>query len=129
MRVRLGSAVVVEDDAVMAATLAEALSEIGFYPVSVKSVEKARETLATSLPDLLLLDLNLVDGFGADLLESLADDPAAPVVVIVSGFALAPMVAARYEVPYVVKPFALETLLAAIEQAQTENKRPKKMRA
>jgi DNA-binding response OmpR family regulator len=125
----VGSAVVVEDDEAMATTLADALSELGFHPVHVESVEKARETLASARPDLLLLDLNLVDGFGADILESLSDDPNAPVVVIVSGFALAPMVAARYSVPCVEKPFALETLNAAIEDARASGRRPKRLRA
>jgi DNA-binding NtrC family response regulator len=128
-RARIGSAVVVEDDAAMATTLADALNELGYFPVHVQSVEKARETLDQTKPDLLLLDLNLVDGFGADLLEALAGDPTAPVVVIVSGFALAPMVAARYSVPHVQKPFALDTLLDAIEDARASERRPKKVGA
>ena len=128
-RARVGSAVVVEDDEAMAATLADALGELGFFPVHVQSVEKARQTLKETRPDLLLLDLNLVDGFGADLLDALADAPDAPVVVIVSGFALAPMVAARYSVPLVQKPFALETLIAAIDEARASNRRPKRLRA
>jgi DNA-binding response OmpR family regulator len=128
-RARIGSAVVVEDDAAMAGTLVDALGEIGYFPVHVQSVGEARATLDETKPDLLLLDLNLVDGFGADLLEWLAGDPTAPVVVIVSGFALAPMVAARYSVAHVQKPFALETLLEAIEDARTCERRPKKVGA
>lgn len=123
----LGSAVVLEDDEALAATIAEAIEGAGFHPVTVRTLGEARQALQGERPDVVFLDLSLEEGFGADLLEELCDDAEAPAVVIVSGFPLAPLVAQRYGVPLVSKPFELDALVAAAEEARTVGRKPRRV--
>ncbi len=116
-RERIGSALVVEDDPAMSSALADAVTDAGYVPVVVRSVDEALAAMREERPDLVLLDLGLEEKFGAELLETLSRDAHPLRVVIVSGFPLADLVAARFGAELVKKPFALETLLEAIERA------------
>ncbi len=58
----LGSALVVEDDALIALDIAEALAEAGADPVSIcPSIAEAMEALSRAVPALLVLDVHLAD--------------------------------------------------------------------
>lgn len=50
----------------------------------------------------------------------------APAVVICSAFGLANLIAARYSVPYVRKPFELDALVREVERAIEERLAPRK---
>ena len=121
------SVLVIEDDPAVAQAIADVLADAGHHPVTVRTLAEGRASLATEAPDLVVLDLTLAAEFGADLLDYLSEQPDSPAVVIVSGFGLAPMVAQRFSVPLVTKPFAVEALIAATERALAQSLRPRRV--
>jgi DNA-binding NtrC family response regulator len=118
-------ALVLEDDEAMGTALADALHEGGWQTQIVGTLSAARTALRNVHPTLLVLDLTLEGEFGATLLDELAGRDDAPATVIVSGFGLAPLVAARYEVELVNKPFSVDALLDAVERARREGRTPR----
>jgi len=117
-------ALVVEDDAGMATAIADALEDRGWQVATVDTLVRARAHIAEHHPSLLVLDLTLRDEFGATLLDELSHRDDAPATVIVSGFGLAPLVASRFDLEVVSKPFAVDALIAAVERADREGKKP-----
>ena len=77
-------ALIVDDDPGFLLGLAELVRREGFAVASAGSLKQAREEIAASPPDILLVDLHLPDGSGLDLLD--AFEPAtAPEVVLITG--------------------------------------------
>jgi two-component system, NtrC family, response regulator HydG len=76
-------AVIVDDDVEILKVLAEFVEREGFAVTCAPSVKQAREAIAATTPDVLLVDIQLPDGSGLDLLEGLG--PAAPEVVLITG--------------------------------------------
>ena len=102
---------VVEDDDVMCDALRGLLSE-EFDAVCVGTLASARRLLAGDAFDLLLVDLMLTDGDGAELF---ADARARRLpVVVVSAKHGADRIAADHAVDFVRKPFADADLVATI---------------
>ncbi len=62
-------ALIVDDDPGFLAGLAELVKREGFSVASASTLKQARAEIAARLPDILLVDLNLPDGSGLDLLE------------------------------------------------------------
>jgi two-component system, NtrC family, sensor kinase len=62
--------------------LAEAFEAAGFDAVPCASLAEAREALATGKADLLVLDAQLPDGDGVDLLRELRDSQSRPLPVL-----------------------------------------------
>ena len=125
-RPALSPTLVVEDDPVLRAAIAGALEDAGFHPVECADLTTARATIARMRPSVVVLDLSLEGEFGGDLLEELAREEDAPAVVVCSAFRLAHMVAARFAVPCVEKPFEIETLVKTVESAFDERRRPQR---
>ena len=75
-------ALIVDDDPGFLEGLTELVKREGFVVSSASSLKQAREEMAANPPDILLVDLNLPDGTGLDLIEGL--DPA-PEVVLITG--------------------------------------------
>jgi DNA-binding NtrC family response regulator len=65
----MGHALIVEDDADSARMMATLIGSQGFRATTAPSLRDAREQLAASQPDLVLLDLQLPDGNGMSLLD------------------------------------------------------------
>ena len=79
---------VVEDDASLLATIDVLLRHYEFVPLLAPTLADARRHLAAADPDVVLLDLNLPDGNGVDLLEQLrATGRRARVIVLTAGSA------------------------------------------
>jgi len=76
-------ALVVDDDPEIAKVLTELVEREGFAVTSASTLARAREEIATSVPDIVLVDIHLPDGSGLDLLEGLG--PSAPEVVLITG--------------------------------------------
>ena len=125
-RPALRPVLVVEDDAVLAQTIADIVREAGYEPVTVHTLADARPALERERPGLVILDLTLHSEFGGDLLEELSRRPESPAVLIVSAFNLAKMVADLYHLPVVAKPFGVQQLITAVEQAFAANRRPRR---
>lgn len=128
-RLAITPTLVVEDDPVLRGAIRGALEDAGFHPIECADLQTARERLARANPAVIVLDLGLGQDFGADLLEELASRENAPAVVVCSAFGLAGLIAERYAVPCVQKPFDLETLVREVERAVEQRLSPKQRRA
>jgi len=80
------TALIVDDDADFVEGIAEVATQVGFAVTAARSLEQAREHLAKSAADLVLVDLKLPDGDGTSLLRELKNGSNAD-VVLVSGMA------------------------------------------
>jgi DNA-binding NtrC family response regulator len=76
-------ALIVDDDAEIAKVLTELVEREGFAVTCASTLAQAREAIATTVPDIVLVDIHLPDGSGLDLLEGLG--PSAPEVVLITG--------------------------------------------
>ncbi|MFT3853934.1 MAG: response regulator transcription factor [Ilumatobacteraceae bacterium] len=109
---------VVEDDELIASSLARVLRGRGHRVDLASTVAGATASIAAAPPDLVLLDLGLPDGDGREVCELVVHrHPHVPVVVltargdevnVVDGLEMG-------AVDYVVKPFRLAELLARID--------------
>ena len=75
-------ALLVDDDADFLEGLAEVAAQEGFAVASARSLKEARELLAASPADLVMIDLMLPDGDGIGLLRELKNSTTADVVMI-----------------------------------------------
>ena len=105
---------IVEDDPALSQGIRLALGQEGRQFVQAGTIGQAELELAERTFDLLILDLNLPDGNGLDLLSRLRDRSALPVLILtandlemdqVTGLELGAD-------DYVTKPFSLAVLLA-----------------
>ena len=60
---------IIEDQVELRQDLAEALEESGTYTFQTGSITGAKSILSRDLIDVILLDLELEDGFGLDILK------------------------------------------------------------
>lgn len=118
------SVLVVEDDPVMRDVIVGALSDAGFGPFGVSDLAHAREYLSKNTPSLMVLDLSLNGDFGADLLMELCAKPNAPCVLVCSAFPLANVIAARFNVELLRKPFEIDQLVFGATRALSDGRRP-----
>jgi DNA-binding NtrC family response regulator len=79
----LPRALIVDDDPDIAAVLTELVEREGFSVTSAPTLARAREEIAATVPDIVLVDIHLPDGTGLDLLDD--QGPAAPEVVLITG--------------------------------------------
>jgi len=113
----------IEDDRELRTTLREALAVEGFEVLSAASLADARALAAHAGReggiDLVLLDLGLPDGDGADFLQALRRQAATPVIVLsarqAEGQKIQLLDAGADD--YLVKPFSLGELLARMRVA------------
>jgi DNA-binding NtrC family response regulator len=115
-RRRVGVALIVEDNPTLVVVLEQLLDDEGYTTSTAKSITAARERVAELKPDVVLLDLTLTDGFADTFLPELV--AARIPTVIVSTFPLAQLLAEKYGVELVSKPFELTCLLEGIERAR-----------
>lgn len=109
----------VEDDDNIAQFMRLSLLKKGYQIVRVSAISEANAILSRSRPGLILLDLNLTDGNGLDILQYLKEqfpDEAVPVIVT-TGVALDKLSLAY---PVVLdcffKPFEISLLLKSVEK-------------
>jgi len=106
-----------EDDATLGHALREFLCDTGYAVDWLTSGAQARTALITHSYDLMLLDLNLPDASGLDILRSLrASAHAMPVLILTARDSIEERVAGldAGADDYVVKPFALQELAARV---------------
>jgi DNA-binding response OmpR family regulator len=114
------SILLVEDDASLRRSLAEFLKESGYHPYSAGTMREAWETLRAVSPSVCLLDLNLPDGSGLDLLRGIVAESLPVRVIVMTAFPLKhlqPQFSERILVGWLTKPVAPGTLLEAVEAA------------
>jgi DNA-binding NtrC family response regulator len=110
----------VEDDLSLRRSLSEFLKDSGYQTYAVGTMSEAKEAIAAISPAVCLLDLNLPDGSGLDLLRQIVEQKLPVRVVVMTAFPLhhlRPNYPARTLVDWLTKPVPPGQLLAAVEQA------------
>jgi len=110
---------VVEDDREIRGLLLSVLAVEGFEVRSAVSLSEAQALMQHDSPDLVILDLGLPDGDGADLLRRVRTAASPPVVIVSARHEEAQKVALldAGADDYLVKPFGVGELLARIRVA------------
>jgi len=110
---------IVDDDEQVRGLLRRVLSGAGYSIEEAPSAEDALERTRENPPDLVLLDLNLPDRSGHDVLEAIRSEPATrllPVVMITGAASSAERLRAQSEgvTDFLTKPFSAEELLPRV---------------
>ena len=110
---------VVEDQSATADLIIEVLKGEGYEAQTVDTLAKARARLKKQPPELLILDRNLPDGDGVDLLAEIREDQklgSLPVIILTAKKDIADKVAGLRvgADDYVAKPFNTEELVARV---------------
>ncbi len=107
---------VIEDDDNTAEVIRILLRDVGFRPVTVDCGQDAIHELSSSTPDLILLDLNLPDMNGLEILRAVRMNSFVPVIVL-SGYGKDRDRVVALEAgadDYMAKPFSPEELIARV---------------
>jgi DNA-binding response OmpR family regulator len=105
----------VEDEAPLRVVIARNLMQHGHRPIAVDSVGDAIAAMTTRLPDVMLLDVNLPDGTGWDVLRWLRTIHRKVAVIICSAIPPSPQLLAEFRPDAVVlKPFSITVLMHLI---------------
>lgn len=115
----LALVLIVDDDAQVRGLLRRLLATAGYAVEEVSTANDALDRIRAEPPDLVLLDLNLPDRSGHDVLESVRSDPATrllPVVMITGAASSAERLRAQSEgvTDFLTKPFSSEELLPRV---------------
>lgn len=111
---------IVDDNPANLRLLTEILRERGFHPRAVTSGRRALDSVALTLPDLILLDIRMPGMDGYEVCQRLKANPATqevPVIFISALDEIADKVKA-FEiggVDYITKPFQVEEVVARLE--------------
>ena len=125
------SVLVVEDDPTLVHAIVRNLTARKYDTVSTGSVAEALAALQQTRPDVVLLDIDLPDGSGWDVLRAVRAQGDAPVAVIVMS-ALRPNLRLIQEFGcfgMLEKPFPMESLLRLISESlnHVEGEAPEKV--
>jgi DNA-binding NtrC family response regulator len=115
----------VEDDAVLREATTRQLKARGYAVVPLANARDAAEVLTFMRPAVIIVDYRLPDTVATALLDG--DISAASVtapIVMISGFTEAEAAAAERGIPFVKKPFEIDTLFAAFEPLMTGSQPP-----
>jgi two-component system KDP operon response regulator KdpE len=112
----MSTILVVDDEPQILRALRTSLTGRGYTMLGASTGEEALTALASSSPDLVILDLGLPDMDGVDVIAALRAWSAVPVIVLSVRDAQAGKVAAldAGADDYLTKPFGMEELLARI---------------
>jgi two-component system response regulator AtoC len=111
---------IVDDEAKARGSMGRLLSAQGYEILEAESLARAVATLQDHLPDILLLDFNLPDGHGLDLLRKLSTTKPRPQVVVVTGTASIPTAVEALQlgaVDLLEKPVDMARLKGVVQRA------------
>jgi two-component system KDP operon response regulator KdpE len=114
-----GAILVVEDDTTLVRSIVRNLTARGYAVRSAETVATAVQALDVECPDLVLLDIDLPDGSGWDVLRSLrAGTCADAAVIVISALRPNARLAGEFRcVAVLEKPFPMESLLRLITES------------
>jgi len=120
------SVLIVEDDRALGDGLCLALRGPELEAVLRRTLSSAREVLAERAFDLLVLDVNLPDGRGLDLLREVRQSGALPVILLTANDLETDVVAGLESGAddYITKPFSLAVLRARVNAQLRRAERP-----
>jgi DNA-binding response OmpR family regulator len=106
---------IVEDEATLRRIVARNLTGRGLHVDEAESAESALVAVARQRPDLLLLDINLPDRTGWDVLRELRHRNTEVPTIVISAVRANPNRLAEFSLlAYLPKPFPLEALLRLV---------------
>jgi len=114
-------ALIIDDEAKSLAAMTELVEKEGFSTMSAGSLAEARDQLAQTRPDVILVDQMLPDGNGLDLLQAL-EPGSRPEIILITGHASVDSAVAALRVgvlDYLTKPVdirRLKTVLANVSR-------------
>jgi len=112
-----GKVLLVDDDAPLRRNLVRALERLGYTIATAGGLREAYDVAAEFEPDFAVVDLNLSDGYGMELVESLQELRPGIRVVVVTGYdSIASSIVATKAgaVGYLAKPVKPEEIAAAL---------------
>jgi two-component system response regulator AtoC len=77
---------IIDDEEHFQKHIAEFLTSKGDEVLAVSTLEEARTCLKRGCADIILLDVNLPDGYGPDLLEEVAHLPLRPLIILITAY-------------------------------------------
>ncbi len=110
---------VLDDDALLRSLLSDRLTNEGYRVETAETLAAARELLAEERPDVAILDVQLPDGSGTDLLDELKERGPIPAIVVTAHGTIPLAVEAlqRGAHDFLEKPFTMERLSATVAAA------------
>ena len=110
---------ITEDDMALAQGLQRALQEKNRQVLCCKNIQETRQHLHQNKTDLLILDVNLPDGSGFDLLQEIRRTSDLPVILLTANDLEMDIVSGLEQGAndYITKPFGTSELLARIRTA------------
>ena len=111
---------VVDDDQAIRWTLKEALQSWGFAPIEAATVAEAIKVFSAHLPAAVLLDIDLPDGSGLDVLREIKSEHQDAIVIMITGnvrvdTTISALRGGAYD--FIGKPVNLEELRVTIRNA------------
>ncbi|HEY9077259.1 MAG TPA: sigma-54 dependent transcriptional regulator [Anaerolineaceae bacterium] len=77
---------IVDDEEHFRSTASEMLTKAGFEAISAGTLADARQLLARGEGDVVILDVNLPDGYGPSLLNEMAGNPYRPPIILITAY-------------------------------------------
>jgi DNA-binding NtrC family response regulator len=113
---------VVDDELIIRKSIEELLRAQRYSVCATGTLADAEKQLGRNSFDLILLDIKLPDGEGTDLLDRLSQQPAKPLIIMMSGYgtiesAVACMRAGAFD--YLLKPFSLNQVEVLVKKAES----------
>lgn len=120
------SVLVIDDDEAVLNLCAAIVSNVGYVPLLASSAGQARAIFSEQKVDLVLLDLRLPDGDGAELLKEIREIYPEAEVIIMTAYgtirsAVAAMRLGAYD--YITKPFGTRDMIRLIQEAARHSAR------
>jgi len=112
-----GKLLLVDDDAGLRRMLSRQLERKGFEVIEAGGVSEAYELAADHAPDFAVVDLNLADGHGMELVEGLRDIRRPMRIVVLTGYdsiASSILAAKAGAAAYLPKPAQIDALAGAL---------------
>lgn len=111
---------VIDDEANFRENICEYLTSLGHETHQAGTLEEGRSFVNQGIGELVLLDIQLPDGYGPELLAELDKSPFAPLVIMITGFgdidtAVEVMKAGAHD--FLTKPVKFDRLQKSIERA------------
>ena len=109
---------IVDDERFIRMTLAEAVRSWNYEPFEAASVEQAKRILSEELPSIVLLDIDLPDGSGLDVLKAIKRQTPETIVIMITGNVSVPNTIAALRGgahDFISKPISLEELRVTLQ--------------
>jgi DNA-binding NtrC family response regulator len=127
--VTVAHALIVDDSPVTLESLTDLVRGEGFSVAAALTMDEARTEIGTQPPDIVLVDLNLPDGSGLSLLDSLEDRAGTAVVLITGQASVDTAIEAlrRGFTDYLTKPLDVDRLLRILRDVSRTRRLPEEL--